>query len=123
MTQERNDVIASPPRAALGGGRVNRVDEVPDGWDDQTVGDSTGSVSRSRVWQIGDRARVVDGPRMLLGQVGTVVEVDVPGSWPVRLYIGRRGFGGALLAAHELEPASSTAEGPRSAGTRAATAR
>ncbi|WP_460702495.1 KOW domain-containing RNA-binding protein [Myceligenerans halotolerans] len=67
--------------------------------------DSTSSANEPRVWQVGDRVRVVDGPRMLLGAVGMVVEIEVPGAWPVRVYIERRGFDRALLAAHELEPA------------------
>ncbi|MBE1874804.1 hypothetical protein [Myceligenerans pegani] len=63
------------------------------------------SARPSHVWQVGDRVRVMDGPRMLLGAVGMVVEVDLPGAWPVRVHIGQRGFGRALLAAHELGPA------------------
>ncbi|GAB3172355.1 hypothetical protein GCM10027059_41910 [Myceligenerans halotolerans] len=82
--------------------------EALDGWGDQTVGDSTSSVSPSRTWLVGDRVRIVDGPRLLLGALGMVVEVDLPGAWPIRVYIGQRGFDRALLATHELEPADLT---------------
>ncbi|GAB3172074.1 hypothetical protein GCM10027059_41470 [Myceligenerans halotolerans] len=55
-------------------------------------------------WRVGDRVRVVDGPRLLLGATGMVVEVDLPGAWEVRVHIDRGGFDRALLAPHELEP-------------------
>lgn len=57
-------------------------------------------------WQVGDQVRVADGPRMLIGATGTVVELDAPGPWPIRVQIDSRGFSSALLAAHEMEPAS-----------------
>ncbi|MBO0610882.1 hypothetical protein [Myceligenerans salitolerans] len=56
-------------------------------------------------WHVGDQVRVADGPRMLIGATGTVVELDAPGPWPIRVQIDRRGFSSALLAAHELGPA------------------
>ncbi|GAB3170767.1 hypothetical protein GCM10027059_37810 [Myceligenerans halotolerans] len=59
---------------------------------------------RPAQWRVGDRVRVVDGPRLLLGATGTVVEVDVPRAWSVRVHIDRGGFDRALLAPHELEP-------------------
>lgn len=77
--------------------------EVIDGWDDATVADSTGSVNRPPVWQVGDRVRIVDGPPALHGAVGAVVEVDVPGRYPIRVAVEeRRGFGEVLCAADEL---------------------
>ncbi|MBE1878858.1 hypothetical protein [Myceligenerans pegani] len=59
-------------------------------------------------WQVGDRVRVVGGSRLLLGATGTVVEVDVFEAGQVRVDIDRAGFGRALLASHELEPADGT---------------
>ncbi|GAB3159537.1 hypothetical protein GCM10027059_05930 [Myceligenerans halotolerans] len=56
-------------------------------------------------WRVGDRVRVIDGPRMLIGATGTVVEIDVPGLWTVRVRIHRGGFDRAILAPDELEPA------------------
>ncbi|GAB4084033.1 hypothetical protein GCM10028784_06630 [Myceligenerans cantabricum] len=54
-------------------------------------------------WQKGDRVRRVAGPEILLGSVGTVVEVDIPGMWPIRVQVDRRiGFGAVLCAADEL---------------------
>jgi hypothetical protein len=58
-----------------------------------------------RAWQVGDGVRIVDGPRLLLGSTGTVVEVDLPGAWSVRVRIDRNGFDRATLAPHELEVA------------------
>ncbi|GAB3172741.1 hypothetical protein GCM10027059_42650 [Myceligenerans halotolerans] len=55
------------------------------------------------VWQVGDRVRIVGGAPQLLGAVGTVVEVSLPGRWPVRVEVERRrGFGQVLRAADEL---------------------
>ncbi|GAB3170707.1 hypothetical protein GCM10027059_37570 [Myceligenerans halotolerans] len=62
-------------------------------------------IRRPQQWHVGDQVRVVDGPRLLLGATGMVVEVDLPGAWAVRVHIDRRGFDRALLAPHELEPA------------------
>jgi transcription antitermination factor NusG len=67
------------------------------------------SAGESGRWEEGDRVRVVDGPRMLIGATGTVVEVDVPGEWPVRVNVDRAGFDRALLAPDELEPADGVA--------------
>ncbi|GAB3170984.1 hypothetical protein GCM10027059_38450 [Myceligenerans halotolerans] len=66
-------------------------------------------VRRPKQWQVGDRVRIVDGPRMLLGATGTVVEVEALQAWQVRVDIDRAGFSTALLAAHELEPADKAA--------------
>ncbi|RPF20785.1 hypothetical protein [Myceligenerans xiligouense] len=46
---------------------------------------------------------------MLIGATGTVVEIDIPGSWSVRVHIDRGGFDRALLAPDELEPADEVA--------------
>ncbi|GAB3162784.1 hypothetical protein GCM10027059_16010 [Myceligenerans halotolerans] len=79
---------------------------VDSGWDDGTFYDTTDPADRPRVWQVGDRVKRVDGPPILLGSVGTVVEVDLPGMWPIRVRIdARAGFGKVLCAAHELAPA------------------
>lgn len=73
-----------------------------DGWSDQTVGDSDGAVV-PRVWRSGDRVRIIAGPDLLRGAIGTVLEVDVPGPWPVRVAVsGRRGFGKVLVQPGEL---------------------
>lgn len=56
-------------------------------------------------WQVGDQVRVIDGPRMLIGSTGTVVEIDVSEDWSVRVRIDGNGFDTAVLAPHELEPA------------------
>ncbi|GAB3174293.1 hypothetical protein GCM10027059_46320 [Myceligenerans halotolerans] len=57
------------------------------------------------VWQVGDRVRIVGGSPQLLGAVGAVVEVGLPGRWSVRVAVeGRRGFGRVLRAASELAP-------------------
>lgn len=60
---------------------------------------------RPELWQVGDRVRVVGGSRLLLGATGTVVEIDVFEAGQVRVDIDRNGFGRALLAPDELEPA------------------
>ncbi|MBE1878763.1 KOW motif-containing protein [Myceligenerans pegani] len=65
-----------------------------------------------RPWQVGDRVRVVDGPRLLLGATGMVLEVDLPGAWSVRVHIDRRGFDRARLAPHELRPADQPTDPP-----------
>jgi hypothetical protein len=64
------------------------------------------------VWQVGDRVRRVAGPEILLGSVGTVVQVDVPGKWPIRVAVDARiGFGKVLCAAWELAPEHDMADG------------
>lgn len=61
-------------------------------------------------WQVGDRVRRVAGPPILIGSVGTVVEVDVPGMWPIRVQVDARvGFGKVLCAADELAPEGESA--------------
>lgn len=77
-----------------------------DGEEDFTAETAHELAQPSTAWRVGDRVRVIDGPRMLIGATGTVVEDDVPGFWPVRVCIDRGGFDRALLAAHELESAS-----------------
>ncbi|GAB3159231.1 hypothetical protein GCM10027059_05120 [Myceligenerans halotolerans] len=57
------------------------------------------------VWEVGDRVRRVAGPEILLGSVGTVVAVDIPGKWPIRVAVDKRiGFGEVLCLARELAP-------------------
>lgn len=56
------------------------------------------------VWQVGDRVRIVGGSPPLIGAVGTVVEVGLPGRWSVRVAVeGRCGFGKVVRAPGELE--------------------
>jgi hypothetical protein len=63
------------------------------------------STGRPRAWEVGDRVRIVGGSPQLMGAVGAVVEVDVPGRSPIRIAVeGRRGFGQVLRTADELEP-------------------
>ncbi|GAB3170555.1 hypothetical protein GCM10027059_37260 [Myceligenerans halotolerans] len=76
-----------------------------EGEEDFTAETAHGAKRRPPQWQVGDRVRVVDGPRLLLGTTGVVVEVDLPGAWAIRVHIDRGGFDRALLAPHELEPA------------------
>lgn len=64
-----------------------------------------GPEPRPTRWKVGDRVRVIDGPRMLTGTTGTVIAVDIPGFWPIRVRIDRRGFDQAILAPDELETA------------------
>lgn len=61
------------------------------------------------VWQVGDRVRIVAGSPQLVGAVGTVVEVGLPGPWSVRVQVeGRRGFGRVVRAPDELAAAPGT---------------
>ncbi|GAB3159975.1 hypothetical protein GCM10027059_07060 [Myceligenerans halotolerans] len=76
-----------------------------DGEEDFTAETAHQPAQPSTRWSVGDRVRVIDGPRMLIGATGTVVEIDVPGFWPVRVRIDRGGFDRAILAPDELEPA------------------
>ncbi|GAB3158840.1 hypothetical protein GCM10027059_04240 [Myceligenerans halotolerans] len=76
-----------------------------EGEEDFAAEHAHGPARRPAQWRVGDRVRVVDGPRLLLGATGTVVEIDRPGAWEVRVHIDRGGFDRALLAPHELEPA------------------
>ncbi|GAB3169651.1 hypothetical protein GCM10027059_34930 [Myceligenerans halotolerans] len=67
------------------------------------------SASSHRVWAVGDRVRRVGGPEILLGSVGTVVQVGIPGRWPIRVAVDARiGFGEVLCAAWELAPEDET---------------
>lgn len=63
-------------------------------------------------WRVGDRVRVIDGPRMLIGSTGTVVEIGISEAWSVRVHIDRNGFDTAILAPHELEPADADGATP-----------
>lgn len=82
-------------------------DVILDAWDDGTVGDSLASPRVRVVWRPGDRVRIIGGSPALRGAVGTVVEVDLPGLWSIRVAVeGRRGFGEILRAGYELEPES-----------------
>ncbi|GAB3174056.1 hypothetical protein GCM10027059_45770 [Myceligenerans halotolerans] len=79
--------------------------KILDGWDDGAFYDTTDPRDRPRIWQVGDRVVRVEGPPILLGSTGTVVEVDVPGLWPIRVEVdGRIGFGQVLASAEELAP-------------------
>lgn len=81
-----------------------------EGEEDVTAETTHGPARRPTRWNEGDRVRVVGGSRrLLLGATGTVVEVDVFEAGQVRVDIDRAGFGRALLASHELEPAQGTA--------------
>ncbi|WP_460705250.1 hypothetical protein [Myceligenerans halotolerans] len=56
-------------------------------------------------WPPTPRVRIVGGSPQLVGAVGTVVEVGLPGRWPIRVQVeGRCGFGQVVRAADELEP-------------------
>jgi hypothetical protein len=71
------------------------------------------SAAAHRIWQVGDRVWRVAGPEILLGSVGTVVQVDIPGRWPIRVAVDARiGFGKVLCAAWELAPEHETDGGP-----------
>ncbi|MBE1876111.1 hypothetical protein [Myceligenerans pegani] len=76
-----------------------------EGEEDFTAETTHGPAREPTRWKEGDRVRVVGGSRLLLGATGTVVEVDVYEAGQVRVNIDRAGFGRALLASHELEPA------------------
>jgi hypothetical protein len=81
------------------------IEETDDGWDDGALYDTTDLRDQPRTWQVGDRVRRVDGPPILLGSVGTVVAVGIPGMWPIRVKVDKRiGFGEVLCAANELAP-------------------
>jgi hypothetical protein len=76
-----------------------------DGWDDGAFYDTNPADRPPRGWKPGDRVRRVDGPPILLGSVGTVVAVDIPGKWPIKVAVDARiGFGKVLCAADELAP-------------------
>lgn len=79
--------------------------QADDGWDDGTFYDVDPADRPPRPWQKGDRVRFVAGPEILLGSVGTVVAVGIPGMWPIHVQVDKRiGFGEVLCAADELEP-------------------
>jgi hypothetical protein len=62
------------------------------------------TVSEHSQWQRGDRVRIIGGSPQLVGAVGSVVGVGLPGRWTIRVELqGRRGFGKVLRAADELE--------------------
>jgi hypothetical protein len=85
-------------------------DVILDAWDDGTVGDSSESPHVRVVWRPNDRVRIIGGSPQLLGAVGTVVEVGLPGRWPIRVQVeGRRGFGEVQRAADELAPEDESA--------------
>lgn len=76
-------------------------------WDDGAFYDS---IAQLRVWQVGDRVRRVAGPPILLGSVGTVVAVGIPGRWPIKVAVDKKiGFGEVLCAADELAPEGESA--------------
>ncbi|WP_460705675.1 hypothetical protein [Myceligenerans halotolerans] len=73
--------------------------------DDVPVPGAASSAPLPRVWKVGDRVKRVEGPEILLGSVGTVVAVDIPGRWPIRVQVDARiGFGEVLCSADELAP-------------------
>ncbi|MBE1875950.1 hypothetical protein [Myceligenerans pegani] len=58
---------------------------------------------------MGDRVRRVGGPEILLGSVGTVVQVGIPGKWSIKVAVDARiGFGEVLCAVRELAPDDET---------------
>ncbi|MBE1876168.1 hypothetical protein [Myceligenerans pegani] len=86
-------------------------DITPDRWDDGAFYEVDPRDRPPRRWKVGDRVRRVDGPPVLLGSVGTVVAVDIPGLWPIRVQVDRRiGFGEVLCAANELAPEDEAAD-------------
>ncbi|MBL0886193.1 hypothetical protein [Myceligenerans indicum] len=79
--------------------------DVTDDWDDGAFYSVDPADRPPRRWHQGDRVRRVAGPEILLGSVGTVIEVDIPGMWPIRVHVDNRiGFGKVLCSADELEP-------------------
>jgi hypothetical protein len=76
-----------------------------DDWDDGALFNTNPADRPPHPWKVGDRVKRVDGPPILLGSVGTVVEVGVPGMWPIRVQVDKRvGFGKVLCEANELAP-------------------
>jgi hypothetical protein len=76
-----------------------------DGEEDFTSETAHAPAREPTIWQVGDRVRIVGGARLLLGATGTVVEIDVYEAGQIRVDVDQAGFGKALLAPHELEPA------------------
>jgi hypothetical protein len=73
------------------------------------------STAAHSIWEVCHRVGLVAGPEILLGSVGTVVQVGIPGKWPIKVAVDARiGFGKVLCAAWELAPEHET---PESAAT------